>query len=243
MTNADTIWQDLASEILTDGSVDKHPTRPRRSIPGALQVFTRAPLVSVRHTAWRNALREMEWLCGANGELWCLHARTQHWWSRWAKNGVVPGLTALPVTDFAASIIKTPTSRRNILTTWNGTRSPVPRNDFVIQSAVTNGHLELMVFQRSANLMTGMHHNWMQYWALGLWLGNVTKVPFTTLRWIPGDVHLYDAHADVAQKCLEALPITTPDLRHTASSGQFRAIDFALTGEYCPIVCDTVEYL
>lgn len=242
MNEADYAWQQLCIDLLAQPKSDGK--RPCHRLAGRLLTFTSSPLVSIRRVAWRNALRELEWLCYGNGSLVLLHPDTQHWWSRWAQVGIVPGLTNLEIDTFTSSIRLSPSSRRNVLTTWTGSRSSVPRNDFVMQATVTGDSLDLFVFQRTANVMTGVNHNWIQYWAIGLYAAYHAKLQMRALRWIAGDIHLYESHIETAVKCCKSAgQHCTPTLVYEANSPNLQAKDFVLSGTYEPVIRDNVKYI
>ncbi len=46
--------------------------------------FTNTPLITLRKTAWKNALREMEWFLSGSINIDDLHPSVKHWWSPWA---------------------------------------------------------------------------------------------------------------------------------------------------------------
>ncbi len=53
--------------------------------------FNDTPLISVRRTAWKNALREMEWFLSGSSNIDDLHKNVRSWWKPWADaNGDVP---------------------------------------------------------------------------------------------------------------------------------------------------------
>lgn len=240
--NPDMTWSSMVEELLL---------RPKRTVngrvfrrmPGWLVDFTTTPLVSVRVTAWQNALRELEWLMYGDGELQRLHPEARHWWDRWAIDGKVPGVGLPGVDALLEQVVLHPHSRRLIVTTWDKVRSVIPRNDFVAQVTVDEGRLDLFVYQRTCCMLRGVNHNWIQYWALAKWLAQSAGLAQGTLRWVSGDVHLYEQHENVAKRAAQAERPATPALQYTPTGGPFNAGGFSITREYLPVVRDAVEYV
>lgn len=242
----DAAWQEMVRECLSRPAVGDGP-RAHRAVPGWLLEFTSAPLVSARVCAWRNALREWEWLMYGEGRLDALHPSTRHWWARWAsERGVVPGVCVGTLEALVLNVSLRPESRRNVVTTLSLGPCPVPRNDFVAQFHLWDGALELFVFQRTCDLGRGAPHNWLQFWALGAWVAHRASLPLARLRWISGDAHLYVAHEPVLRRAaavLRGLLPERPALRYAPTGTAFRASDFSLDGPYSPVVRDTLGYV
>lgn len=240
----DMVWQEMVREVL---SVGDHDGKSARRMPSWLVQFASTPLVSARATAWRNALRELEWLMYGGGRLEFLHPAARHWWARWAQLGdPIPGVAWPDLEPHVVALVAHPASRRNIFTTWSAGPRPVPRNDLVAQLATSRGEVELFVYQAQTDLGRGAMHNWVQQWALGLWFASRAGLPFKGLRWFGGVLHAYDAHADVLRKAAgvkrELIP-PTPQLRYSPSEERFRAADFSLEGAYAPVVRDPLEHV
>lgn len=139
-----------------------------------------------------------------------------------------------------------PYSRRHLVTTWhpydaicitdaNGNeKTPAPCHGTVIQCFVQDGELHMKHYQRSADIVLGVPHNWIQYWALLLWLSAQTGLKAGTLQWIFGDLHLYDepSHLAVADAIIAADPRhCDAELVYRGNAGcWFKATDFELVG-------------
>jgi len=239
--------------------------------------FSEAPLVSVRKTAWKYALREMEWFLSGSNNIKDLHPSVHHWWKPWAnKWGVLPnqygkqfrrawgvvdsdGNTLNVIEEDARCLdqiqylidgIKNhPNSRRNLLTTWNAAEmadpstEPTACHNTVTQAFVTDNRLTLVTYQRSADLLCGLPANWIQEWALLLWLAHRTGREVGRLVWIGGDCHLYKQHWPLTEKLLDRKYKLEqpPDLIYEPTSEDFKADDFRLSGEYKPLFTDTAE--
>lgn len=184
------------------------------------------------------------------------------------ENGPLPASTDQLI-DFVTGIRQHPYSRRNLMTTWNPVEMvlkgcPITNcHGTVVQAFVCPNSVQgekprllLKTYQRSADLLLGLPHNWLQYWAFLLWLANATDTYPDCLVWVGGDVHLYEAHEPVARKMYESWYAraedapAAPNLTHTQTPDdfypgtdvpRFLAADFGLDGEYAPLSNDKLE--
>jgi len=269
MGNVDATYADLICSILDDG--EELMTRNsvcRRMV--AMQIeFNVVPLVSARKTAWKNCLREWEWFMSGSCNIWDLHEKVRSWWQPWANHiGNVPFNYSQQFRNFRGSLIGNiavdqialmldgvqnhPFSRRNVITTWNTadmTHSSCPITNChgtIIQAFVgKNNGLTLVTYQRSVDVICGLPHNWFQYWAFLMWLAYRTGRIASKLVWIGGDVHIYQAHYDLARRIADAKKqcLRTPGLVYTPTSEDFKADDFSLDKEYQPVLQDRAEMI
>lgn len=251
--------------------------------------FDSCPLVTVRKTAWRNALREWEWFMSGSNSILDLNPKVHHWWKPWVnKRGYIPynyghqfrhasfhndSLLQTGEFDQIAWLIDAvknhPFSRRNVITTWNtgemaqadcpitnchGTviqvfgRYTTPYTDGTTAAQVESGvTIDLFMYQRSCDLILGVPHNWVQYWAFLLWLAHRTGTQPGRLIWQGGDVHVYEKHYGVANEITKAcsdrycdMIHDSPQMGYTPTSENFKAVDFA-TDDYSPFVTTEVE--
>ena len=256
MSAADRIYQQLIARVCRDGDLVIARNAPTRRIFDADPVtFYETPLVTIRKTAWRMALREMEWFL--SGEPEC-PVELLPWWKDqlhpigayfngygkqlrdWREhfdqiNYLIDGLKAHP------------TSRRHILTTWDASEmaditftnqnpaTPACCHTTLAQFFVRAGALHMTSYQRSADLLLGVPHNWIQTWALLLWLGHQTGLSTGSLRWLLGDAHLYqeDSHLQCATEILAAHPsaCTLKLVYYATNRRDFSAADFEMIGE------------
>lgn len=138
-----------------------------------------------------------------------------------------------------------PFSRRNLISTWNiehvvsGLMNPMNCHGTVIHAFVEpNNKLEILMYQRSCDMLLGVPHNWIQYWAFLLWLAKETDREPGAFTWIGGDCHLYENHLDVAKAIipLSQEPIETPTLIYNGAKGApFKANNFVLDVVYKPL--------
>ena len=104
----------------------------------------------------------------------------------------------------------------------------------VIQYFVRNGRLSARTYQRSADILLGVPHNFIQHWALLMWLASQTSLEVGSLIWDFGDLHLYaeESHLEVARAILASKVSphrSNPKLIYRGE-GDFKASDFELDG-------------
>lgn len=180
------------------------------------------PIVTIRKTAWKTALRELEWFM--SGERVCPEGVLRDvWWKgqlapgNELRHGYADQLRSSPCCDCSSfdqvawlreEIKKHPSSRRLILTTWNpGTMSyftelnqnpmsPTPCHIVMNQFQVRDGLLHMNAVFRSTDAVLGLPHNFVQHRALQLYFAHHAGVPAAAYYTLfLNDVHIYD-HPD-----------------------------------------------
>ncbi len=260
MSNADTFYASLIADCLTGERVPTRNGECLRTICKSVR-FTSTPLVSLRRTAWRNALREMEFFLSGSNHIDDLHEDVRHWWRPWVnENNVIPNSYGSQFKSFAGrrgtvdqveylarGTQKDPYSRRHVITTWNTADMVHPLTTIanchgtVIQAFChLDGTLSLKTYQRSADVIVGVPHNVLQYWAVLLWLCHRAGRTPRALHYEFGDAHIYQSHETLARKIIDATPPAsdTPELVYEPSGDVFRAEDFELAGPYSPVLED-----
>ena len=262
----DKTFQDLLSQIFTNQSfVNTRNSTTLRS-EGLRAEFISTPLLTVRKTAWKTALREMEWFLTGSSNINDLHESVRHWWTPWAdKDGEIANNYGKQLrkfegnqgfTDQVAFLLKAvkehPFGRRNVITTWHThdmlkAETPITNcHGTVIQvMATTTGDLNMIMYQRSADMIVGVQHNWIQYWALLLWLCTNSHHYPGKFIWVGGDCHIYEDHLTLAKKIINTKAVNPcPKLVYTAGHGKpFCADDFVLDGEYKPVLTDRAKMI
>lgn len=263
----DSVYVDLLAALLHDGT----RLTTRNSKVSRLFVvpihFEIAPLISIRKTAWKSALREMEWFLSGSNDLEDLHPSVRAWWEPWANDQdcVVNNYSVMfrqaghlracdPIEYLIAGTRDHPFSRRNLITTWD-TERMTHKNTLITNCHGTVIHtfvqpdnsLHLVTYQRSVDTVCGLPHNWIQYWALLLWLAHRTNKTVGSFTWIGGDVHLYQEHEDLALSMIElhkfSPPPSPPNLVYTPTSEEFLASDFSLDGPYNPVLTSPAKMI
>ena len=146
--------------------------------------------------------------------------------------------------DQIASVISTlksnPTSRRILFHAWNVPDIPLmalPPCHMVYQFHVTQkNRLNLLIFQRSCDLLVGAPFNFVGGAALQAMIAQQCGLDMGELVWMGGDVHLYLNHLEQAQLQIAREPRDFPELRllrHPASIDDYTIEDFEVSG-YAP---------
>lgn len=270
--STDVIYASLVAQCVEDGHRLTTRNAPCRRLVVKDYAFTRTPLVGLRKTAWKSALREWEWFMSGSNDINDLHESVRPWWQPWANSdGKVlhnysqqfrefTGFDPVEGKYFHYDQIKAfvdgvrdhPHSRRNVMTTWNPAEMnakdcPITNcHGTVIQAFVTNGVLDIYTYQRSCDLICGVPHNWIQYWAFLMWVAHLTGHKPGVLYWTGGDVHVYEEHVGMAKRIREAAGRSrppVPELVYTPTSETFLASDFSLSGPYEPVITDSVRMI
>jgi thymidylate synthase len=266
MSLVDLAMQTFVNEILSEGVEINTRNSVCKRVMNQNVTFTETPLLTLRKTAWKSALREMEWFLSGSCNINDLHPSVHKWWKPWAtENGTIPNNYSVQFRYSAGAaddgqigetdqiqylehaIKEHPFSRRSVITTWNTTemtskQTPITNcHGTVIQAFVNpDNSLHLTMYQRSSDMILGMPHNWIQYWALLMYLAHKGGREVGTFTWIGGDCHIYESHFEVAKEMsnfnLFKNNIETPGLIYTPTSTDFKADDFSLDGEYKPII-------
>ena len=176
---ANEIYTNLLKQIMMDGDVvttRNSEVYSHYDLPNV--TFTSVPLVTLRKTAWKKALREMEWFL--SGDSKCPEELLD-WWDGQLNedNHLVDGygnqlrgstyscgqfVDSFDQVKFIQDALKNnPNSRRLLMTTWNAgemayiTRAnknpntPTCCHSIVVQFFVRNGYLSMKTYQRSVH--------------------------------------------------------------------------------------------
>lgn len=184
-------------------------------------------MVTVRKTAWKKALLELQWFFSGNPK--CPDELLNWWDGQLDKfNCYLSGYSDqfrffnnyssdLDQVQFILSEIKqNPNSRRMVMTVWNSAdmiaiteknknpNTPACCHSTVIQFFVRNGELHIKTYQRSADMLLGVPHNWIQAWAMLLYFAYHSSLSVGTMTWIPGDAHIYNEnhHIECAKEII-----------------------------------------
>lgn len=259
MTETDKIYCELIKSIINTGEcVSSRNGTTIRAISLPTVVFSSTPLVTVRKTAWIKAIREMEWFL--SGESLC-PAELRDWWGGQLneENRYLAGygeqlrrFTGLNGEfDQIAALIdglrNHPFSRRHVITTWcppdmnaitkinKNPKTPTTCHTTIAQFFVSSAHeLSMHSYQRSADMLLGVPHNWIQSWALLLWLANQTDNAVGSLIWTFGDAHIYceDSHLLAVEQILSDSLVNDkpPRLEYINNNSSFKLDDFIMAG-------------
>lgn len=263
---ADKIYLELLQEVMTNG--DEVTTRnsdcySHFNLPNV--TFTEFPLVTLRKTAVKKAIREMEWFL--SGDYEC-PKELLDWWSGQLNvdnklldgyscqfrhslfAGKEEGVGLFDQVEFIIKALKTnPNSRRLLMSIWNpgemaaitetneNPNTPTCCHSIVVQFFVRSGSLHMKTYQRSADMLLGVPHNWVQSWAMLMFFAKQTGLEVGSMTWMWGDAHIYkeESHLATVTQLLERKDKLGVDpeveLFYEPSSEDFLASDFMILGD------------
>lgn len=137
--------------------------------------------------------------------------------------------------------IKTsPTSRRHVMTSLNVAQVEQgclwPCHSLIIQCFVRGKHLDMLMYQRSADLFLGLPFNIASNAILLTLLAQQTGYAAGILTITIGDGHIYEAHVNQVKTQLQRIPHAFPtyNINPRASIDDYELSDFMLdTPSYC----------
>jgi len=206
--------------------------------------FNALPLITVRKTAWKLALTEMEWFM--SGDSKCPEKLAKWWAGQLDENGSYQNGYA---TQFREAIYNNEKyydfteeeeymhswfdqvsyildglkhhqhSRRLVMSSWNtgdmanitntnnNSQTPSTCHGSLVQFFVVNSALHLKQYQRSSDLLLGVPHNFVQYWALLTYFAFHSNLKVGSLTWVFGDAHIYneESHIEAANQIIKVL--------------------------------------
>jgi thymidylate synthase len=243
-------YQQALSSIIRDGDTIQARNSIIRSYNCLTMRFTETPLISVRKTAWKSSIREMEWFLSGSSNIHDLHPTVRKWWEPWARvDGEIPYTYGYQfnkkiegrnqIQKLVDTLINEPNSRRNVVSVWNSKEmnlTPLPCcHGTIISTYVTdNGQVCLNMVQRSADMILGVPHNLVQYWALLLYIAHQSNMKVGHFNWIGLNCHIYEDHMEVANNIInyKSTVQNTPNLVYNNTQVGFKAEDFSLDGPY-----------
>jgi len=268
--SADTQYARLLAEVLYGGTrLETRNAETISSLTTEPLTFWRTPLVTARKTAWKMALREMEWFM--SGDSKCPDALLP-WWGkqldraklylfgypgqyRWSSFDGYGETGSFDQIAFLLDNLRShPHSRRLILTAWNpgemahicevnqNPKTPTTCHSTMVQFFVREGLLHAKHYQRSADLLLGVPHNWIQHWALLMYLARHTGLKVGSMRWDFGDAHIYtdpshlQAVTEICRpggcpECTAELVYSPTGVTDELGTPAFLASDFSLVGD------------
>lgn len=258
-TFADLQYIYLLRDVLDGEVLTTRNSEVRRAICPEVLQFTHFPLVTLRKTAVKMALREWEWFMSGDDKC---PDELLPWWDKQLNpegryiDGYATQLrgTHDQVAPLIAGLRSSPASRRHVISMWNSldmrqiTRNnenpdcPAVCHGTVVQCFVSGSHLSMFTYQRSADVILGLPHNFVQYWAFLLFLCKATGYQPSTLYYQLGDAHIYNAegHLEAAQEIVSARGkggMIYPMLEYHGDGKVFRASDFNVAGSMPEPVC------
>jgi len=187
MTLCDIEYREIIREIVHRGDFVESRNSPVKSLIDCRHiVFRETPLVTWRKTAWKKAIREMEWFM--SGDSLCPDELRDWWDGQLNRDGSYIGgygdqlrsLSEDHMVDSGFDQVRYlleglrdhKNSRRLVISTWNtkdmseitsyndNQKTPTNCHGSIIQCHVRDGKLHMTQYQRSADILLGVPHNW-----------------------------------------------------------------------------------
>jgi thymidylate synthase len=137
-----------------------------------------------------------------------------HQWRSWGGDGGRAGRNGIDQLQQAIDTIRRdPTSRRIIVSAWNVgdlPRMKLPPCHALFQFYVTGEHLDLQLYQRSADLALGIPFNIASYALLLQMVAQETGLTARHFVHTLGDAHIYLNHVEGVKQQLEREPYPLP---------------------------------
>jgi thymidylate synthase len=264
-TQADKIYLDLLREVITNGdevTTRNSDVYTHWNLPNV--TLTQFPLITLRKTAVMKAIREMEWFLSGNqfcpehlkdwwdnqlslsGNLLDGYSSQFRRFSMSDESGI--DLETFDQVEFILNALKTnPNSRRLVMTVWNpgemanitetnqNPNTPTCCHSIVVQFFARSGKLHMKTYQRSADMLLGVPHNWVQSWAMLMYFARHAGLKVGSMTWMWGDAHIYKeaSHLEVVDKLLKGQYNfnAVVNLHHAPTMYDFKANDFLISGD------------
>jgi len=209
------------------------------------------PLVTTKKLHLKSIVHELLWFLNGDTNIKYLKDNGVSIWDAWADEdgnlGPVygyqwrswPSLDGRKIDQIANvvnSIIRTPDSRRHIVSAWNPADvddMALPPCHCLFQFYVADGKLSCQLYQRSADIFLGVPFNIASYALLTMMIAQVTGLKPGEFIHTFGDAHLYVNHVEQANEQLKRAPRPLPAMTINPKVSDifgFQYEDFTLTG-------------
>lgn len=228
-------YLDLLSYVLKNG-VDRSDRTGTgtRSIFGYQMRFDLAkgfPLLTTKKLHLRSIIYELLWFLRGDTNVKWLNEHGVSIWDEWAdENGDLgpvygyqwrswpspDGRHIDQIANVVDMIIKTPNSRRLIVSAWNPAlvdEMALPPCHCLFQFYVAEGKLSCQLYQRSADIFLGVPFNIASYALLTMMIAQVTGLMPGEFIHTFGDAHLYSNHFEQAKLQLTRTPLALPTMK------------------------------
>ena len=252
--NVDKIYQDIIKKVTLTGDVITRRNGKAKRLTALSAVFHKMPVVSLRKTFVKGALREWEAFMAGATRLEDFHPSIRSWWEPFAdENGNMPFSygkqfryqTALSGnSDQIESLIdglkNDPFSSRHRIGTWNRAEMSVAKlpncHTNFCQFFVNGSKLDMMTVQGSCDLIVGVPHNWVQSYGFLMWVAAECGLAPGKVTWHGGDCHIYESHEKAAWDIIYAKRMFKSPKVTYQHSKIFKADNFDITEVQPPLV-------
>ena len=228
-------YLDLLSYVLKNG-VDRSDRTGTgtRSVFGYQMRFDLSkgfPLLTTKKLHVRSIIYELLWFLRGDTNIKWLNEHGVSIWNEWAdKNGDLgpvygyqwrswpapDGRHIDQIAKVVDMIVKTPYSRRLIVSAWNPAlvdEMALPPCHCMFQFYVADGKLSCQLYQRSADIFLGVPFNIASYALLTMMIAQVTGLKAGDFVHTFGDAHLYANHFEQAKLQLTREPLPLPTMK------------------------------
>ncbi|AQT44720.1 thymidylate synthase [Bartonella apihabitans] len=189
------------------------------------------PLLTTKKLHVRSIIYELLWFLRGDTNIKWLNEHGVSIWNEWAdKNGDLgpvygyqwrswpapDGRHIDQIAKVVDMIVKTPYSRRLIVSAWNPAlvdEMALPPCHCMFQFYVADGKLSCQLYQRSADIFLGVPFNIASYALLTMMIAQVTGLKAGDFVHTFGDAHLYTNHFEQAKLQLTREPLPLPTMK------------------------------
>ena len=212
------------------------------------------PIVTTKKLHLKSIIHELLWFLKGSTNIAYLKENGVGIWDEWAdENGDLgpvygkqwrswqgaDGKVIDQISEVINQIIKTPDSRRLIVSAWNVADLPemalMPCHT-LFQFYVADGKLSCQLYQRSADVFLGVPFNIASYALLTMMIAQVCGLKYGDFVHSFGDVHLYNNHIEQANLQLSRTPFPLPTMGinpFVKNIFDFKYEDFVLQDYQC----------
>lgn len=225
MSKADVIYLDIIDEILEKGYYDQNRTgMPTYKLPHKIMQFDleeEFPILTTKFVAFKTAVKELLWIYrDQSNSVLDLQKQKVKVWNEWMKEDGTIGTSygwvvkKYKLLDELLDHLKNdPQNRRMIMSLWQnehlegGSLYPCA---FMTMWDVTDGRLNMVLIQRSADMPLGVPFNMTQYAVLQHMVAQVTGYRPGLFTHIINNAHIYENQVEGMREQLarrdQALP-------------------------------------
>ncbi len=207
MSKADQQYLDIIDEILTKGYYDQNRTgMPTYKLPHKIMQFDleeEFPILTTKFVAFKTAVKELLWIFrDQSNSIVRLHEQNVRIWDEWTLPDQTIGtsygwvVNKFKLVDKLLETLRSnPQDRRMIMSLWQneyldgGALYPCA---FMTLWDVTDGRLNMMLVQRSADMPLGVPFNMAQYAVLAHLIAQVSGLRPGLFTHVINNAHIYE---------------------------------------------------
>ena len=226
----------IVLRILCDGVLDKNPRphyedgTPAHTISVNHEMATfdleknEFPIISLRPIPFKSAIGELLWIYqDQSNSLDLLKDKYGiSWWDNWDIGdrtiGACYGETVRRhdlMNRLLEGLEKDPDSRRHIISLWqeddfkdpHGLKPCAFMTNWNVRHEEDGDHLDMCLYQRSADFAVGVMSNWVQYATFLVLVASCLDLIPGKFTWFCDNVQIYDRHVDQCMEMLRREPI------------------------------------